>query len=86
MRETLDPEGKGKATPSADPVASNLPEENRNGTSGEPSYCGRQHEHASKGFRRGVDRGQNAELQDKDEACEGEGIEANEEERRPTEC
>jgi hypothetical protein len=48
MIETLDPEGEGEATPSTYPIASSLPKEDSDSTSGEPSYCGRQDEHASK--------------------------------------
>jgi len=49
--EALNEESKSKTTPSADAVASGLPEKNSNATACESGDHAGENEHASKGFR-----------------------------------
>jgi len=69
MRETLDPESQGEASPSSDTIPRSFPEENGDCTSSNPGDCGGEDEHASKCLRWWVDCRQDTELEDENEAC-----------------
>lgn len=73
---TLDPKGESKASPCTDSVPCGLPEEDGDGASCKAGDGGGEYEHASDCFGRRIDCGEDAKLEDKDETCEGECVEA----------
>lgn len=80
VSETFDPKSEGKAAPSADEEPSRLPKKDGDTSAGDTSHAAREDEHASKRLAGWVDSVQYAELEDEDEADEGQGIATDKEE------
>lgn len=81
--EALDPERKGESAPRADEVPRTLPEEDEDGSADDSGDGRGEEEEAFELDGRGFDSLEDAEPDDKDDACESEGVEADEENRRP---
>lgn len=81
--EALNPQGEREAPPCPHEVLRCLPEEYCYTAACNAGNTTREHEETAKAFTRGIDRIEDAKLENQDEACEGERIEADEEKGRP---
>lgn len=66
--EALNPQAKGKASPSPNSIPSSLPEENSNGATGHASDYRREDKHATESLAWRVDGSENSELEDENYA------------------
>lgn len=82
--ESLYPESKGEASPSANAIPCGFPEEDGDCTTGDACNRGRKDKHSTKCFAGGVDSGEDSKLENEDEAYEGKSIETDEEKRSPS--
>lgn len=68
--EALNPQAKGKASPSPNSIPSSLPEENSNSATSHASDYRREDKHATESLAWRVDGCENSELEDEDYANE----------------
>ena len=78
--EALNPQGKSEASPRANEILGSLPEENGDSSARYAGDDRGEHEEATQRRVRGIHRLKDSKTEDEDEACEGECVEADEEE------